>query len=130
MRLQLAWSIFLPLVFGISALTCERAVANDQLSADKLFESDRVVQMDIELPETEWDKIRLQSRSFGNALGKLPAESPFTYVKANIKIDGKLIKDVGIRKKGFLGSLDTRKDRKSTRLNSSHKSQSRMPSSA
>jgi spore coat protein CotH len=77
------------------------------LDCAELFHSDRVVKIDIELAEKDWDEIRLQSRDFASALGKKPAESPFTWVKANITIDGQRIENVGIRKKGFLGSLST-----------------------
>jgi spore coat protein CotH len=80
--------------------------AEPTLTADKLFDRQHIVDIQIELPEADWDTIRVQSRQFFEVLGKEPAESPFTYVKGQITIDGVLIKEVGIRKKGFLGSLD------------------------
>ena len=33
-------------------------------------------------------------------------EKPFSYFKADVSIDGQVIKNVGVRKKGFIGSLD------------------------
>ena len=80
---------------------------NLPLSAERLFSPDRVTEIQIELNENDWDEIRSQTRTFGEALTKQLAENPFTYVKGNITIDGTVIKDVGIRKKGFLGSLNT-----------------------
>jgi len=80
---------------------------NLPLSADRLFAPDRVTEIKIALSEKDWDKIRSQTRTFGEALTKQLPDNPFTYVKGNITIDGTVIKDVGIRKKGFLGSLNT-----------------------
>ncbi len=76
------------------------------LSADKLFEAEHLVDVQIELPPADWDKICKQSRQFTEALSKESPESPFEYVKGNVTIDGRLIENVGIRKKGFIGSLD------------------------
>jgi hypothetical protein len=83
------------------------AIADEQaLTAEKLFDPRHIVNVEIELPKEDWDAARMQTRSLIEALGKELAESPFTYVKGDVTIDGVLIKDVGIRKKGFLGSLD------------------------
>lgn len=78
-----------------------------QLDAESFFNFDHVVEVDIELPVESWDEIRYQSRDFVESLSKEEPVSPFEYVKGNITVDGVLIKDVGIRKKGFLGSLDS-----------------------
>lgn len=78
-----------------------------QKSIDKLFDPQHVVDVRIEIKEEDWDRVRLQTRSFLEALqNKAPAKSPFTYAKADVIIDGVRIAEVGIRKKGFLGSLD------------------------
>ncbi len=77
------------------------------VTTDTLFAHDRITEIKIELAKKDWDTIRAQSRNFAEALTKTPAGSPFTYVKGDITIDGELIKNVGIRKKGFLGSLDS-----------------------
>ena len=74
---------------------------------DKLFDPLHVVDVRIEMKEQDWDRVRLQSRSLFEALqNEAPAGSPFKYAKADVTIDGVRIEDVGIRKKGFLGSLD------------------------
>ncbi|HUH02130.1 MAG TPA: CotH kinase family protein [Kofleriaceae bacterium] len=79
-------------------------------AADWLFETDRLLAIDIELSAGDWDAIRFQSRDilgiFGETCGLQPAGSPFTYVSGTVTIEGQTITQVGIRKKGFLGSLD------------------------
>ncbi len=81
--------------------------STNSLSAEQLFESDHIVDVQIELPPESWDTIRFQSRDFVSSLNKEEPQSPFEYVKGNITIDGVLIENVGIRKKGFIGSLDS-----------------------
>ena len=88
-------------------LSPSQGVAQDfKLDADDLFADEQIVDIRIDLPEESWDTLRNQSRSFVDSLQHELAESPFTNVKANISINGVEIKDVAIRKKGFLGSLD------------------------
>jgi hypothetical protein len=78
--------------------------------ADWLFEPDRLLSIDIEITAENWDSIRFQSRNiieiFGEDCGSKPSYSPFTYVVANVTVEGERVEQVGVRKKGFLGSLD------------------------
>lgn len=78
----------------------------DQLTAVKLFASDRITDVEIEIEPAEWEKLRLQTRSFSEALTKELPKKVFTYFKGDVRIDGQLIKNVGIRKKGLIGSLN------------------------
>ena len=80
-----------------------------KLTAEKLFDAEHLVDIQIELPEKDWNALRQQTRSFALSLGKKPAERSYEYFKGHITIDGVRIKNVGIRKKGFLGSLNTRR---------------------
>ena len=125
---------FEPIAFVLRACFCfvsiasccvadENAQAKQQLDAEKLFDSQHLMVVEIEIAQQDWDLLRAQSRVFANALTKTTAESPFTNFKANIVIDGVRIEDVGIRKKGFLGSLDV--DRPSLKIDfSEYKKQS------
>jgi spore coat protein H len=73
------------------------------------FDPDHVVQVDIELAEADWDVLRLQARSIGQIFGTClmePFDDPFTYFSSTVTIDGQRLDQVGVRKKGFLGSLD------------------------
>ena len=104
---RLISSIFL-VVLTVS-LPIGLMAADKTLTADQLFAPEHVVDVKITLAEKDWDTLRRQTRAFSLSLGKTPLESPFEYVKADVSIDGVTIKNVGIRKKGFLGSLsDTR----------------------
>ena len=85
-----------------------------KIPSESLFSANRISTIEIEIPQKDWDFIRKQSRSFSEALGKETAESPFDYVKGDVTIDGQKIEDIGIRKKGFLGSLNV--DRPSLKL--------------
>ena len=77
---------------------------------DDLFPSDRVIMVEIEVDEDDWDEIRFQTREFMEALSPSrqfePVESPYSYVEANVTIDGVRHERVGLRKKGFIGSQD------------------------
>ncbi len=79
---------------------------------DWLFDQDSILQVDIEMPTSSWDLLRLQSRNIVKLLGEDcqgPSDSPFTYVKAKVTVDGEVVDEVGVRKKGFLGSLSDTK---------------------
>jgi spore coat protein CotH len=82
-----------------------RAAQDTSRDADRYFAPDHLLDIAIEIPADDWTQLCKQSRDFGSAFGN-PADKPFTYFKGNISIDGMRIESVGIRKKGFLGSLD------------------------
>ena len=72
------------------------------------FDPNHVVQVDIQMDEADWTALREQSRSFitefqGDCMAA-PFQSPYTYFHASIEVDGEFLPDIGIRKKGFIGS--------------------------
>ena len=75
-----------------------------------LFDPLRVIDVEIEMPRADWDTLRMQTRSTSDIFGACPTgphPSPFTTFKATtVTVDGQTLNDVGIRKKGFYGSLD------------------------
>ncbi len=78
-----------------------------------LFEPNHIVQVAITMAEVDWDAMRVQTREIlsvleGNCLAQ-PAPSPFTTFHASVTVDGSTFADIGIKKKGFLGSLDATK---------------------
>jgi spore coat protein H len=81
---------------------------------DELFAPERLLEVEIEMAEADWDELRAQTRSILDVLGggdclAQPFESPFTYFPADITIDGERFAEVGLRKKGFIGSLSETK---------------------
>ncbi|MGA1236558.1 MAG: CotH kinase family protein [Limisphaerales bacterium] len=78
-------------------------------TADELFDGSRLLEVEIRLDEEDWEELCGQGgRDFFALLGGGGGASDrFTQFKADITIDGKTIREVGIRKKGFLGSLDS-----------------------
>ncbi|MBN2343731.1 MAG: CotH kinase family protein [Deltaproteobacteria bacterium] len=78
-----------------------------------LFTRNHVLEIAIEMSPDDFATLRAQTRSIFDVLGtncqEAPPESPFTYFRANITIDGQPVNDVGIRKKGFYGSLSEEK---------------------
>jgi spore coat protein CotH len=87
-------------------------IANAQeLTLDGLFPSDRVLEVQIEVDPSDWDSIRYVTRDLRTELGAKrqfgPLDSPYQYVNANITIDGVKFQNVGLRKKGFIGSQST-----------------------
>ncbi|MXY27255.1 hypothetical protein F4Y59_03710 [Candidatus Poribacteria bacterium] len=93
------------LCFGIAA----QHTNAKELTLDDIFPTDRIIDVQITLSQQDWDTIRYQSRDIRTALGASrqfkPMESPYTYVDASVSIDGVVFPEVGIRKKGFIGSL-------------------------
>jgi len=79
-----------------------------KLTVDDIFPSDRVLDVQITVDPKDWDTIRFQSRNFSEALQESrqysPVDHPYTYIEASISIDGVKFPQVGIRKKGFIGT--------------------------
>ena len=99
-----------------------KVLAAGEMTLDDIFPPDRVLDVQITVDEEDWDTIRHQSRNFVSALHESrkvkPIESPYTYVDASVTIDGIEFPQVGLRKKGFLGSLST--DRPSLKIKLNH----------
>jgi spore coat protein H len=78
-----------------------------------LFDPNHVVQIRVELPADDWTTLRRQTRNLFDILlgdcAAAPFPSPFTYFTGTVTIDGLTLPNVGVRKKGFIGSLSTSK---------------------
>ena len=97
------------LCFGVAVHNASGKRLTKKLTLDDIFPSDRVINVQITVSQQDWDTIRFQSRDFMTALSAsrqfAPMESPYTYVEASVSIDGVVFPKVGLRKKGFIGSL-------------------------
>lgn len=78
-----------------------------------LFDPNRVIEVSITMSPADWDALRIQGRKlidiFGSGCLTGPFPSPFTWFRGTVTVDGRTFFDVGVRKKGFLGSLDENK---------------------
>ena len=78
-----------------------------------MFDPDTLLDIAIEMAPADWESLRHQTRSILDVLGasclEEPPTRPFTYFAATVTVNGDIVTDVGVRKKGFFGSLSTTK---------------------
>lgn len=103
-----------PVWFGCLFLSLSACKTNKDLSQEELFDPNRVIEVEIEMDEADAEALAIQTRNLLDTLsGECTAQpfgSPFSFFPAEITIDGAIRrKEIGIRKKGFLGSLNTEK---------------------
>ena len=79
--------------------------------SDAFFTMDRVLEVSIEIAEEDWDTLRHQTRTFEDLMAEIekhnlsrPFANIYTWFSATVTIDGETHTNVGVRKKGFLGS--------------------------
>ncbi|MGL1903462.1 MAG: CotH kinase family protein [Fibrobacterales bacterium] len=120
------WSLFLlicSLFFGCSEVseTNDSAENENELSfeigngsSDLLFDSNTVIQVEITLDSSDWDFVRNQERDVWSQFAQedclnTPWDDPYEYRSGEISVNGVVIQNVGIRKKGFVGSVNAQK---------------------
>ena len=79
--------------------------------SDAFFAMDRVLEVEIEIAPEDWDTLRHQTRTFEDVLAEIeeyqlsrPFSDIYTWFSATVTVDGETHTEVGVRKKGFLGS--------------------------
>ena len=82
--------------------------------ADELFDPDQVIEVHVEIDEDDAAALAAETTSILDLLtGEDCLEHPlgmqFTWFHADVTVDGTTLEDVGIRKKGLIGSLSTTK---------------------
>jgi len=83
---------------------------DDVGEVDPVYDPDRVLEVAIAIDPADWDALRTQTRDGWAMLSEEdcldePWGSPFTWFSAEVTLDGETFENVGVRKKGFLGSL-------------------------
>ena len=80
-------------------------------ASDAYFALDRVLEVSIEIAEDDWDTLRHRTRTFEDLMAEIeeynlsrPFGDIYTWFSATVTIDGETHTEVGVRKKGFLGS--------------------------
>lgn len=84
--------------------------------SNEAYRRSKVLQVAIELSPSDWQALRTQTRTTAD-LGitsdcmppSSPIPSPFTWFAAKVTVDDQIFENVGIRKKGFIGSLSETK---------------------
>ncbi|MDC0144159.1 CotH kinase family protein [Verrucomicrobia bacterium] len=108
-------------LFLLGAAALDKQAEVKQKAQMELFSTTKVLEVEITVEEKDWDTIRNQSRNFFTALSAQrkngPIDSPYTYVTAKVKIGGVEYSKVGLRKKGFLGSLNSSRPSLKIKLN-------------
>ena len=108
-------------VSGICIAAVIGIAAIKDITTFELFPTDRVLDVQITVAEKDWNKIRFQSRNFFEALQEKrkyePIEPPYVYVTARVTVDGVEFPQVGIRKKGFIGSQNPNRPSLKIKLN-------------
>ena len=79
--------------------------------SDAYFALDRVLDISIEIAVEDWDTLRHQTRTFADVIAEIeeyglsrPFAGIYSWFGATVTVDGETHTDVGVRKKGFLGS--------------------------
>ena len=85
-------------------------------SRDAYFELDRVLDISIEIAVEDWDVLRNQTRTLADVFAEIeeyglsrPFASIYTWFGATVTVDGETHAEVGVRKKGFVGSQSSTK---------------------
>ena len=75
------------------------------------FALDRVLDIEIEIAPEEWDTLRHQTRTFEDLMAEIeeyglsrPFANIYTWFSGTVTVDGETYSNIGVRKKGFLGS--------------------------
>jgi len=78
---------------------------------DEVYERSRLLDVRIEIARADWDALRVQRRTGVEIVAPecLLPPSPYTWFSARVTINGEVFENVGIRKKGFFGSLSEAK---------------------
>ena len=80
---------------------------------DEVYAASQLLRVEIELSPSDWDALRDQERT-GSDLNigadclppSEPFESPFSWFSGSVTVNGERFENVGIRKKGFIGSMN------------------------
>ena len=83
----------------------------DDHPSDAYFALERVLDISIEIAGEDWDTLRHQTRTLEDVFAEIeryglsrPFADIYTWFGATVTVDGETHADVGVRKKGFVGS--------------------------
>ena len=78
---------------------------------DAYYDLERVLDIEIEIAPGDWETLRHQTRTFEDVMAEIeeyglsrPFANIYTWFSGTVTVDGETYRNVGVRKKGFLGS--------------------------
>lgn len=75
------------------------------------FDPELLMEVELFMSQADWDALRLEPRPlnelFPATCPEAPAPSPFDFFPADVTINGISVTNIGLRKKGFLGSINS-----------------------
>ena len=96
---------------GPTAAPTPEATPEEADPSDAYFAMDRVLEVSIEIAEENWDTLRHQTRTYDDLMAEIekynlsrPFADIYDWFPATVTIGGETHSEVGVRKKGFLGS--------------------------
>ncbi len=80
--------------------------------SEELFDANSLLEIEIELDPDDWDALRVQARTMADIFGEEeclsePRTRPYTYFHGDVWVNGEPVPNVGVRKKGLLGSVNS-----------------------
>jgi len=90
-----------------SRVAANTGVTTEPSNVSGTFAPQKLLHVEIDLSETDWDKLRSQGRALSRVYAGCFDFEGFDYFDATVSIDGEAVDHVAVRKKGFLGSLST-----------------------
>lgn len=109
MKLIKGRRLLMSLLYGFFVLVWGMPCQAEELNIKSLFDPTRLVEIEIKMDPSDWSELSSQSRDPSTAFNGMPNINPFTYFKADLWVDGKMIESIGVRKKGFFGSADVQR---------------------
>jgi hypothetical protein len=84
------------------------------VAADAMYQPDHLVEIELTIDPADAEALSLETNTLlslleGEDCQDTPWSGPFNWYPADIRVDGVLVPEVGIRKKGLIGSLSTSK---------------------
>ena len=108
-----------PAASTVPAAAAADAATDDDAETDPraaYFALDRVMDIGIEIDVEDWDTLRHQTRTLADVFAEIeeydlsrPFASIYMWFSATVTVDGETHADVGVRKKGFVGSQSSAK---------------------
>lgn len=98
--------VALLLVISWSVFEVQGASAQEGKLSEELFQNEKLLDVQIQIPQKDWDSLRQQVRNFAESFGRGELKSPYSYFVAKLSVNGVSLGEVEIRKKGFFGSMD------------------------